>query len=92
MRLQILLMFVLTVICPRFFLRCEIQIGRYGCGQNNRQGQGIGKQMMEYAMAVCREHDRYKMRLSSNLKREQAHRFYESLGFTRHGYSYLIDL
>jgi GNAT superfamily N-acetyltransferase len=58
----------------------------------DRQGQGIGKQMMEYAMAVCREHRCYKMSLSSNLKREQAHRFYESLGFTRHGYSYLIDL
>ena len=60
--------------------------------KHERQGQGIGKQMMEYAMAVCREHDCYKMSLSSNIKREQAHRFYESLGFIRHGYSYLIDL
>ena len=33
----------------------------------------------------------YKMALSSNLKREAAHRFYDSLGFGRHGYSFLIE-
>ena len=30
------------------------------------------------------------MALSSNLKREAAHAFYESLGFEKHGYSFRV--
>ncbi len=30
--------------------------------------------------------------LSSTAKRERAHAFYEQLGFTRHGYSFRMDL
>jgi len=56
------------------------------------QGQGIGRAMMHHALEQCRLADCYKMALSSNLKREQAHRFYNSLGFTRHGYSFQIEL
>jgi GNAT superfamily N-acetyltransferase len=58
----------------------------------SRQGQGIGTLMMDYAVELCREKGCYKVALSSNLKRESAHRFYESLGFKRHGYSFLMDL
>lgn len=54
------------------------------------QGQGIGKQMMRYAMARCRERGCYKLALSANKERQRAHRFYESLGFEMHGYSFLI--
>ena len=57
-----------------------------------RQGQGIGKQMVQFAMERCRERGCYKMALSSNLKREAAHRFYDSLGFERHGYSFRMML
>ena len=57
-----------------------------------RQGQGIGKQMMQFAMERCRERCCYKMALSSNLKRDAAHRFYDSLGFERHGYSFRMIL
>jgi ribosomal protein S18 acetylase RimI-like enzyme len=56
------------------------------------QGKGIGKKMMEYAMQYAKEKGCYKMTLSSNLKRESAHAFYDSLGFKRHGYSFLIEL
>jgi len=56
------------------------------------QGKGIGKQMMQFAMNRCREMGCYKLALSSNLKREAAHRFYESLGFQKHGYSFLVEL
>lgn len=55
------------------------------------QGAGIGKQMMRFAMAQCAMGNAYKLVLSSHLKRSQAHQFYESLGFRKHGYSYLID-
>lgn len=34
----------------------------------------------------------YKVTLSAYLKRDRAHRFYESLGFTKHGYSFLLEV
>jgi len=46
--------------------------------------------MMEHARAECRAGGCYKLALSSNLKREGAHQFYEALGFERHGYSFVI--
>ena len=55
------------------------------------QGKGIGKAMMTYAVNVCREQGCYKVALSSNVKREKAHRFYESLGFEKHGYSFYVE-
>ncbi len=56
------------------------------------QGKGIGKKMMQFAMELCREADCYKLTLSSDMKRELAHQFYEKLGFKKHGYSFVIDL
>jgi len=56
------------------------------------QGKGIGKEMMQSAMNRCKDHGCYKMMLSSNETRTNAHKFYESLGFTRHGFSYRIGL
>jgi GNAT superfamily N-acetyltransferase len=54
------------------------------------QRKGIGLAMMAHAREECRAAGCYKLTLSSGLPRESAHRFYESLGFERHGYSYLI--
>lgn len=56
------------------------------------QGQGIGKAMVQHALRVCGEKGCYKLALSSNLKRERAHAFYESLGFERHGYSLSVTI
>ena len=53
---------------------------------------GIGKAMMEHAIGLCRQKGCYKLTLSSNLKREKAHAFYDALGFERHGYSFRTDL
>jgi GNAT superfamily N-acetyltransferase len=39
------------------------------------QGQGIGRQMMQVAMAQCRAAGCYKLCLSTNLKRQDAHAF-----------------
>lgn len=55
------------------------------------QRKGVGKQIMEFARKRCREMGCYKLALSSNLKRKAAHRFYESLGFQKHGYSFTIE-
>lgn len=56
------------------------------------QSKGIGKLMMEFALNYAKEKGCYKMSLSSNLRREKAHQFYESLGFQKHGFSFLTDL
>ncbi|MEB3230662.1 MAG: GNAT family N-acetyltransferase [Leptolyngbyaceae bacterium] len=58
----------------------------------NFQGKGIGRQMMEVAIAQCRATGCYKLALSSNLRRKEAHAFYESLGFEKHGYSFQVEL
>ena len=55
-----------------------------------RQGGGIGRAMMEHALAECEARGCYKTSLSANLKRERAHAFYETLGFERHGYSFRV--
>jgi GNAT superfamily N-acetyltransferase len=55
----------------------------------SRQGQSIGRAMMEHARDACRQAGCYKLALSSNLRREDAHRFYDSLGFERHGFSFV---
>jgi GNAT superfamily N-acetyltransferase len=60
--------------------------------RGDRQGRGIGRRMMQFARECCRERGCYKMNLSSSLRRESAHRFYEALGFERHGYSFLMEL
>lgn len=56
------------------------------------RGRGIGKQMMLFAMEQCRQAGCYKLALSSNRKREAAHRFYAALGFQKHGYSFVVSL
>ena len=56
------------------------------------QGKGIGKKMMQFAIETCKEKLCYKVCLSSNLKRENAHIFYERIGFKKHGYSFLMEL
>ncbi len=55
------------------------------------RGRGIGKAMMRFAMRRCQEAGCYKLALSSNLRREDAHAFYESLAFKRHGYSFQVE-
>ena len=56
------------------------------------QGKGIGKAMMQFAINECQRLGCYKMMLSTNKKRKMAHKFYESLGFSRHGFSYRVGL
>jgi len=56
-----------------------------------RQGQGIGRQLMAHAVEQARQAGCYKLALSSNRKRKEAHAFYESLGFAQHGLSFVIE-
>jgi GNAT superfamily N-acetyltransferase len=54
--------------------------------------KGIGKQMMAFAIQRCREQGCYKLALSSHIAREPAHRFYESLDFEKHGFSFVVPI
>ena len=56
------------------------------------QGRGIGQAMMKFARQKGLEKHCYKLVLSSNAKRERAHKFYEQLGYERYGYCFRLDL
>jgi GNAT superfamily N-acetyltransferase len=56
------------------------------------QGRGVGRELMTHAMNLAREAGCYKLALSSNVRREGAHAFYERLGFARHGVSFVVSL
>lgn len=60
--------------------------------KSNLRGKKIGREMMRFAMDISRRKGCYKMVLSSHLRRVNAHRFYESLGFKKHGFSFVADL
>lgn len=49
----------------------------------NLRGQGIGKELMLYAIDRAREENCVSMQLTTNIDRTDAHRFYENLGFTK---------
>jgi GNAT superfamily N-acetyltransferase len=53
------------------------------------RGVGVGNALMAEALKVARRKRCYKLSLTSNRKRRQAHRFYEGFGMRRshHGYS-----
>ncbi len=54
------------------------------------RGQGVGRALMEYAVRRGQALGCYKLMLSSGIRRERAHAFYENLGFQKHGYSFLL--
>lgn len=56
------------------------------------RGKGVGSQLMRFAMQKCQEAQCYKLVLSSNKIRGDAHKFYVKLGFKQHGYSFSVPL
>lgn len=56
------------------------------------RGQGIGSVMLDHACKLAGDAGCYKIALSSNLKRMDAHRFYETYGFAQHGVSFSLPL
>lgn len=48
---------------------------------SRHRGQGLGRQMFEWAVAEARIRGCHLIQLTTNKEREDAHRFYESLGF-----------
>ncbi|MBW4646880.1 MAG: GNAT family N-acetyltransferase [Goleter apudmare HA4340-LM2] len=52
------------------------------------RGKGIGSQMVKAALQLSAEVGCYKLMLSSNIRRDRAHKFYQELGFEQHGWSF----
>ena len=57
-----------------------------------KRGHGIGHAMMREAADLAQAAGCYKIALTSGLSRTSAHRFYEEMGYERHGHSFLISL
>lgn len=55
------------------------------------RGRGLGRAMMRAAMDLAATKGAYKLALSSNQRRLDAHRFYDAMGFARHGISFSIE-
>ncbi|MGD8405419.1 MAG: GNAT family N-acetyltransferase [Anaerolineales bacterium] len=51
--------------------------------ESRLRGQGIGAEMMQWALERARGRGCHLMQLTSHKSREDAHRFYERLGFTK---------
>jgi GNAT superfamily N-acetyltransferase len=47
----------------------------------DRRGDGLGRQMFEWAIAECRARGCGLVQLTTDKQRPEARRFYESLGF-----------
>lgn len=56
-----------------------------------QRGQQLGELMMRHACDQAAAAGCYKLALSSNRRRLDAHRFYRRLGFQEHGISFAID-
>ena len=49
----------------------------------NMRGKGIGAKLIQHCLDVARDRDIALVQLTSNAKRQDAHRFYERLGFEK---------
>jgi len=49
---------------------------------DSARGKGYGEALMRYAIEEARRAGCYKLSLTSNKRRSEAHRFYEKLGFS----------
>ncbi len=58
----------------------------------DQRGRGIGRAMVAKALVLAGERGAYKAMLATGSADPAVHAFYESLGFTRHGISYCLDI
>jgi len=55
------------------------------------RGRGVGTLLVRRAVELARELGCYKIIATSRFGRDEVHRWYEKLGFKRHGYEFRID-
>lgn len=58
----------------------------------NQRGKGYGSQLFKKTVEIARQKGCYKMVFSSGMDRQEAHKFYEDLGFKKWGFEFRMDL
>ncbi|MGZ3775568.1 MAG: GNAT family N-acetyltransferase [Pseudobdellovibrionaceae bacterium] len=72
-----------------FFVEASLEVGGLIVDKNHR-GQGIGRLLMMRAEEVAKDWKVTSVRLTSNIKRTEAHRFYLNLGYDQPKTSHLF--
>jgi len=57
-----------------------------------RRGNGLGTKLLKDIMKLAKENGCSELQFSSTFKREDAHRFYESLGFQKTAYFFWKEI
>jgi len=68
----------------------KLEIGGLVVGEGARS-QGVGRSLMEHAEDWAKARKIRKVRLTSNVARHGAHRFYEAIGLSRTKTSYTFE-
>lgn len=58
----------------------------------SQRGKGVGREMIRWAIEECRKRGCGAVQLTSDNRREDAHRFYESLGFEKSHVGFKLTL
>lgn len=60
----------------------------------DQRSTGVGGQLLDYAVSRAKDLGCYRIQLTSNIRRDDAHRFYEDHGFkeTHKGFKQYLDL
>jgi len=56
------------------------------------RGKGYGTKIMKALIEKAKEANCYKLICTSRFSRPEVHRFYEKLGFKKHGYEFRVNL
>lgn len=55
------------------------------------RGKGIGTELVTKVIEIAKEAGCYKMVAGSRFEREGVHKWYEKMGFIKHGYDFRLD-
>ncbi|MBI2327858.1 GNAT family N-acetyltransferase [Candidatus Curtissbacteria bacterium] len=58
----------------------------------NHRNKGIGTALAQKAIELARQKNCYKMIFTSGLNRQDLHKFYQKLGFSKWGFEFRMDL
>ena len=58
------------------------------CVKQNLHGKGIGTKLIKHMEAFAKESEVFSIYLNSDLKRTDAHAFYERNGYEKHSYGF----
>ena len=59
--------------------------------EESMRRKGVAGELMNHLIDLARQNQCYKLSLSSNKRRSDAHQFYKSLGFEQYGYTFRMS-